>query len=49
MRTITLAEMRTAARQYADQENSQFVSDAELTRIINNSIAELYDLLFINW
>lgn len=41
----TLAELRTAVRQRADQENSRFISDAELTTYINASYAELYDLL----
>jgi hypothetical protein len=42
---ITLAELRTQARQRADQEDSNFVSDSELTSYINNSIAELHDIL----
>lgn len=43
--TITLAELRTQSRQRADQENSEFVSDSELTSYINSSVAELHDLL----
>lgn len=42
---ITLAELRTRARQRADMEESQFVSDSELNGYINNSIAELHDIL----
>lgn len=42
---ITLLELRTQARQRADQENSNFVTDAELNSYINNSIAELHDIL----
>lgn len=44
---ITLAQLRTAARNEADQSNSSFVSDAELDVYINGSVAELYDL-FVN-
>ena len=44
-RTRTLAEMRTEARRAADMENSGFVADAEVTRQINQSIADLYDML----
>lgn len=43
--SITLLELRTQARQRADMEKSQFVKDAELNNYINNSIAELYDLI----
>lgn len=43
--SITLLELRDQARQRADQENSEFVTDSELTSYINNSIAELHDLL----
>ena len=42
---ITLAELKTQARQMADMEQSQFVTDAELTNYINFAIAELHDLL----
>lgn len=44
-RTVTLLELRTQARQRADMENTQYVSDAEVNSYINSSIAELYDLL----
>ena len=43
--TITLLELRTQARERADQENSEFISDSELNNYINSSIAELTDLL----
>lgn len=42
---ITLLDIRTQARQHADMENSQFISDPELTNYVNSSIAELHDLL----
>lgn len=44
-RTVTLASLRTQVRQRADMEHSGFVSDSELNTYINQSIAELYDLL----
>lgn len=44
-RVRTLLELRDEVRQRADMENSQFVSDAELDRYINESISELYDLI----
>jgi hypothetical protein len=43
--TMTLAQLRTATRQRADQVNSQFVSDDELNSYINQSYFELYDIL----
>lgn len=44
--TRTLAELRTEARQRADMEqDDDFVTDTELTRMVNQSIRELYDLL----
>lgn len=45
MRNTTLLKLRTQARQRADKVNSGFVLDAELNQYVNNSIAELYDLL----
>lgn len=45
MATVTLAQLRTRARQRADMENSGFVSDSELNAYVNASYAELYDLL----
>lgn len=41
----TLSELQTAVRERSNMENSQFVSDSELTRYINQSAAELYDLV----
>ncbi len=48
----TLSELRTRARQRADQElgvgqdpENHFIKDSELTSIINASAQELYDLL----
>lgn len=43
--STTLLELRNQARQRADLENSQYVTDTELNGYINNSIAELQDLL----
>ena len=43
--SITLAQLRTEARQRADMTNSEFVTDAELNGYINNSISELHDIL----
>jgi hypothetical protein len=43
--TITLAQLRTGARQRADMENSEFITDSELTNYVNSEIAELKDLL----
>lgn len=42
---ITLLELRTRARQIADKENSNHVTDEELTSYVNMAIAELHDLL----
>lgn len=41
----TLATLRTRIRQRTDTENSEFVTDAELTQLINTSYKELYGLL----
>jgi len=41
----TLAEFRTRARERADQEGSQFITDTELDTYVNASAAELYDIL----
>jgi hypothetical protein len=43
--SITLLELRTQSRQRADQEDSTFITDTELNSYINNSIAELHDIL----
>jgi len=45
MRTITLGELKQKARERADMVNSQFIKDAELVGLINDSITDLYDLL----
>lgn len=42
---ITLLELKTESRQRADMENSNFITDTELTSYINNSISELHDIL----
>jgi len=46
---VNLTELRTLTRQRADQENSQFVTDTELTRYLNNSWGELYNLIIENF
>lgn len=43
--TLTLAQLRTLAKQESDMVNSTFVSDAEWNSYINQSYFELYDLL----
>lgn len=45
MSSVTLAQLKTRARQRADMENTGFIQDSELVNYINASIAELYDLL----
>jgi hypothetical protein len=45
--SVTLAQLRTSARQRADMENSTKVTDVELNEYINKSAAELYDLLVL--
>lgn len=45
MALVTLLDLRTQARQRADIETSKHVKDLELNIYINNSIAELYDLI----
>ena len=42
---ISLEEIMTQARHRADMERSKFVKDLELIGYINNSAAELYDLI----
>lgn len=44
-RTRTLSNLRSDVRQRADMENTTFVTDAEVTEYINQSIADLRDLL----
>lgn len=48
-RNVTLLELRTQARQRANMENSQFITDSELNSYINNSCTELYDLLIAKY
>jgi hypothetical protein len=48
-RTVTLLSLRNQCRQVANMEGSQFISDSELTQYINNSAAELYDLIVESW
>ncbi len=43
--TRTLAQLRTQAREYADMESSAFVSDAEVDRLVNLGLAQLWHLL----
>jgi len=45
MASVTLLQLRTAAKQRADMENSSFISDTEANGLLNRSIAELYDLI----
>lgn len=42
---VTLASLRDQARQRADMQNSEFVSDSELNVYLNNSAWELYDVV----
>jgi hypothetical protein len=44
-RTVTLAQMRTWARQLSDTENDRNITDAELTSLVNRHLCEVYDLL----
>lgn len=47
-RTVTLLQLRTAARLYADERpatTTGFITDAELTAIVNAELCALYDLL----
>lgn len=46
---VTLAELKTRARDAADMQNSGFISDSELTRYLNSSAQYLYDLLIANF
>ena len=41
----TLQDLITLTRQESDMENSQFVTDTELTNYINNSLAEMDDIM----
>lgn len=43
--SMSLADIRNACKERADQQHSQFISDDEWNRYINASYNELYDLL----
>ncbi len=48
--SVTLAQIRTGARLYADQrpggaDGTKFIGDGELTILVNSKAKELYDLL----
>lgn len=47
MPTVTLLDLQTRSRQRANMENSTFVTDAELTRLINSHHYRLYNRLAI--
>ena len=49
MSPITLEQLHILARQRADMVNNDFIEDGELTNYINQSIAELYDLIIMNF
>ncbi len=42
---VTLSNLKLRSREMADMIHSQFVTDPELTRYINSSAQELYDIL----
>lgn len=42
---VTLAYLKDQVRSRADQQNSKFIQDTELTAFINGSVSALYDLL----
>ena len=44
-KSVTLSAMILSAREAADMVGSAFVTDAEVTSLINTYVAELYDLL----
>jgi len=44
-KTVTLSSMRSQTRQRADMVNSTFCTDSEINQYLNNSLAELYDIL----
>ncbi len=45
MAAVTLAEMITRVRQRTDTVNSDFVTDAEITQLVNTAYKELYGML----
>ena len=42
---VTLAQLITRSRRRADQENSTFCTDAEITDYINDAVAELHEMM----
>ena len=44
-RSFTLSEIKERARRRADMEDNPFISEPELTQYVNDSIAELHDIL----
>ncbi len=46
---VTLSDLKTRSREAADMVGSSFVEDPELTRYINASAQELYDLLIASY
>lgn len=49
MASFTLAELKARARVHADQEDSLFVSEAQLTGFLNKSLDALYDKVVGVW
>lgn len=49
MKAVTLADLKLAVRERADMVDDPFISDAELTRMINRSWAALYDILIMKF
>lgn len=45
MNTTTLSDLRLRCRERADKVNSGFISDAELTRLINTKLSKLWSFL----
>tara|TARA_R100000152_G_C6781867_1_gene217416 strand:- start:5846 stop:6523 length:678 start_codon:yes stop_codon:yes gene_type:complete len=45
MATFTASDLITRVRRRADQENSEFVTDTELTDYLNRGLSELWDIM----
>lgn len=45
MQAVSLRELREQAQQHADMEESDFLSTAEWNGLVNDAVADLYDLL----
>lgn len=43
----TLSDLKTRIRERSDKVNSQFITESELTSLINASYAELYDIIVL--